>query len=239
MTGKKSRVVQFTTPFISFRSTALLRKPRRRRSRIKTLTELVSRWTIKKGILQGGPTQELFERTGNPTYSRMWSIMTNTFPSVFVHSIEEGADRARREDYAFILDGPKAEYLTYQRPCDLYTIEPFLDMRHYALALPMASSLKRVINSEITRMKRSGQMELIYMRWWRNQCNQRRVTNVRNAKTTNKNKKNRQKSGVTESVARVTAIALVTEIAVVEGKCNLAVSSIHLTIFMVLCSYVI
>ena len=160
----------------------------------------------------------------------MWSMMRNTYPSVLVKSVPEGVDRVRREEYAFILDLPMAEYQTYQRPCDLYTIETFLDMRHFALALPMKSSLKHVINFEINRMKRTGELEFIYKRWWRNKCKQQRVTKHSHPKTT---KRRINHTELTESVARVTAIAFVDD-----NKGNAGVPSVILAILLIFISLI-
>ncbi len=61
---------------------------------------------------------------------------------VFMLILQEGIERARREKYAFILDSPAAEYIANRRPCDLYTIEPFLDIQQFSLALRKNDNLK-------------------------------------------------------------------------------------------------
>lgn len=109
---------------------------------------------------------------------------------------DAGVDRARRENYAFILDSPTAEYVASRDPCDLYTIEPFLDVAAYAFAVrkrstpthqqqqqqpgstpPSTSSgfnnmreLRQAIDREMRRLKQSGEMQTMYLRWWRDEC---------------------------------------------------------------------
>lgn len=53
-----------------------------------------------------------------------------------------GVQRVRQDakGFAFFVDTATAEYVTSRRPCDLYTVEPFLDAHAYALAVRRGNS---------------------------------------------------------------------------------------------------
>lgn len=186
---ERRMMVDFTKPFMSFRSTALIKKPKRRKERIKSAQELLSS-ANSYGVIEGSIAQTLFSLSGNATYSRMWARMNTFWPPALVHSVPEGLARARNEDYAFILDTPAAEYVASRRPCDLYTIEPFLDRRQYAFVVHKGDPRKAAIDAAIQSFTDSQELQLIYMKWWQGECHRNRATSrprgVRNGNTNQK-----------------------------------------------------
>ena len=171
---------------MAFRSTALLKKPRRRRERIRTAQDLLAS-ANSYGVIEGSIAQDLFSHSGNATYSRMWARMNTFWPPALVQSVPEGLGRARGENYAFIIDTPAAEYVASRKPCDLYTIEPFLDRRQYALAVRKGDDRKAAVDAAIQAFTDTQELQLIYMRWWQGECSRHRGTSrprgVRNGKT--------------------------------------------------------
>ena len=172
-------VVDFTEPFMTLRSAALIQKPRRRnrpqrRARIRSVTELLQS-DYQYGVIAGSQTEELFRLAFDPVYQALWSRMNTFWPTAFVQSAQEGVQRVRREKFAFILDLPMADYLAGRKPCDLYVTEPFLNTREYALAMKKGDPLKGLIDKEIVRMRISGEMEAISMKWWTEECNKKRA----------------------------------------------------------------
>lgn len=185
-------MVDFTKPYMAFRSTALLKKPKRRRDRIKTAQELLSS-PFSYGVIEGSIAQELFSLSGNATYSRMWARMNTFWLPALVQSVPEGLARARNEEYGFILDTPAAEYVASRRPCDFYTIEPFLDRRHYALVVRKGDAKLASIDAAIQSFTDSQELQLIYMKWWQGECHRNhgnratsRPRGVRNGKPNQK-----------------------------------------------------
>jgi len=100
----------------------------------------------------------------------MLARMATFWPPAYVQTWLEGVEKTRRQNYAFLLDTPQAEYLAGRRPCDLYTTEPFLRRRTYAFALRRGDRLKERINAELFRLREAEEMDLLYMKWWRSEC---------------------------------------------------------------------
>jgi hypothetical protein len=110
----------------------------------------------------------------------MWSQMVNSWPSTFVHSLQEGVQKADRENYAFITHAPVAEYFANKQPCDFYTTEEFLNTQYYAFALRhnRSARLRQSLNEQINAMRDTGQIQELYEKWWRNECDRKRDIDV-------------------------------------------------------------
>ena len=80
------------------------------------------------------------------------------------------------EKYAFIVDAPIAEYIANRKPCDLYTIEPFLPIREYAFAVKKGDELKGQIDGEMRVLLESQQLQNMYIKWWTGECHKRKPT---------------------------------------------------------------
>lgn len=172
--------------------------------RLTTATQLL-RSDAVCGVVENSVAHQMIATSTDPVARALYQRMTlaslsasshrggsghSSSSDPFVRSVQEGVDRARRENYAFILDSPTAEYVASREPCDLYTVEPFLDVATYAFAVRKqgpqsgaASSssssanhaddsrqLRQAIDREMRRMKQSGEMQAMYLRWWRDEC---------------------------------------------------------------------
>ncbi len=190
--------VDFTEPFMTLRSAALVQKPRRRHrqprtpsrpprraSRLRTVADLLES-DYHYGVIAGSHTSDLFRLSFDPVYQALWSRMNKFWPTAFVRSIQEGVQRVRREKFAFVLDLPMADYLAGRKPCDLYVTEPFLHTREYAMAMHKGDPLKGQIDKEIVRMRISGEMEAISLKWWSEECNKKRAANGDDTNGSNK-----------------------------------------------------
>jgi len=123
------------------------------------------------GVVENSAAYRILAASNDPLKTMLWKQITSFQSPVVVFGTQEGIDRARREDYAFILDSPMAEYVATRRPCDLYATEPFLDVMTYAFAMRRNDSrLRSVIDSELRKMKLSDEMQTMYLRWWRDEC---------------------------------------------------------------------
>ena len=61
--------------------------------------------------------------------------MENAQPSVFMETNDAGVERARTQDYAFLMESSTIEYVV-ERKCDLMQIGGLLDSKSYGIALP-------------------------------------------------------------------------------------------------------
>ena len=164
-------MIDFSDPIMTFRSTALLKKPRKRgkRNRIATPEDLLQSDVIY-GLVDGSILQRVMRTAEDPLLRGMWARMQNFWPTAFVQSVQEGIERTRRQNYGFIVDTPLAEYLIGQQPCDLYAIEPFLSTRRYAIAMRRNDPLIAEINGQLRLMHEREIMSEFYLKWWRSSC---------------------------------------------------------------------
>lgn len=198
VTGLRRQFIDFTEPFLSLRSSALVRKPlatvpspsqdrrRRRRSttttcspprrrrpgpaRIRTAMDLLAS-ELSYGVVRGSVVERAMSTSADPLTRALWSRVAKFWPPALVDSVQEGIERARRESYAFIVDSPMAAYVAGRRPCDLYVTEPFLQQMTYAFAVRRgARRLRAALDRELRRARSSGEMQAMYLRWWRDEC---------------------------------------------------------------------
>ena len=173
ITEYRSRVVDFTRPFMSVEATMLLRKPPHgHESHIKSITDLLNQSEIKYGTLNTGLLLWSFKNTNESMCKIMWRNMQRFKPSVLTKTNDEGIWRVRREKYAFILPSTIGEYIAKQSPCDLMTVDRFLMERGYGIALPKGSPFLPQLNRAISRLKKNGFLNRLYHKWWveRNDC---------------------------------------------------------------------
>lgn len=185
VTNERRQYVDFTDSFLSLRSSALLRKPlgggggNKRLSTDHTpshhhqLTrgdQLLTAGHIY-GVVRDSVVQRLLATSTDQLHRAMWARMSSSWHAAFVDSVQEGVERVRREQFAFIVESSTAEYLVSRRPCDLYATEPFLDSLSYAFALRKDDyQLKAAIDAQLRRMADSSELQMLYLRWWRDEC---------------------------------------------------------------------
>lgn len=124
---------------------------------IESVEDLAKQNKIKYGLLSGGSTESFFKVTQKfvillrqdeiqsnilqdshlPIYQRMWSVMQNEDPSVFVSDNNEGVDRVMRSrrGYAFFMESSSIDYVTHTR-CNLTRIGSLLDSKSYGIGMP-------------------------------------------------------------------------------------------------------
>ena len=196
VTDLRRQFVDFTEPFLSLRSSAIIRKPhtsppsspthgrRRRRStttarppptrahttRIRNAVELLIS-ELSYGVVRGSVVERDMSTSEDPLTKALWSRIATFWPPALVDSVQEGVERARRQPYAFIVDSPIAAYVAGRQPCELYVTEPFLDQMTYAFAVRRGSQrLRAALDRELRRARSSGEMQAMYLRWWRDEC---------------------------------------------------------------------
>jgi len=190
VTELRRQFVDFTEPFLSLRSSALIRKPltsrpssahrstttsrppsrQRRPARIRTATELLAS-ELSYGVVRGSVVERAMSTSDDPLTRALWSRVVTFWPPALVDSVPEGVERTRRQRYAFIVDSPIAAYVAGRRPCQLYVTEPFLDQMTYAFAVrPGAGRLRAALDRELRRARSTGEMQAMYLHWWRDEC---------------------------------------------------------------------
>ena len=169
VTSQRSKVVDFSVPFLDVHATLLLRKP----APINTVGDLINQSEIKYGTLDRGILVRAFKSTNSTMLKMMWRNMLRFNPSVFTTNNEAGISRVRNEKYAFVIPHTIGEYMSMQEPCDLVTVDRFLMDRGYCLAVNKDSDLLQPINLAILTLRDSGRLTELYRKWWigQSQCN--------------------------------------------------------------------
>ncbi|GFN79380.1 glutamate receptor [Plakobranchus ocellatus] len=111
---------------------------------IDSADDLVRQSEIRYGIIANGSTEEFFKVSNVTVYSKMWNVMKNAEPSVFVTTTLAGVERVRQEKgkYAFLLDSPFNDYHNQRKPCNTMKVGRNLDNKGYGIATPRGSDLR-------------------------------------------------------------------------------------------------
>ncbi|GFT42893.1 glutamate receptor ionotropic, kainate 2 [Nephila pilipes] len=99
-------------------------------------------------------------------YKRMWTVMQTTQPSVFTKNNDQGIERVKKGNYAFLMESTSIEYYT-ERDCDLTQIGGLLDSKGYGIATPPGSPYRALISSEILRLQEDGVLHMLKEKWWK------------------------------------------------------------------------
>ncbi|XP_014473269.1 PREDICTED: glutamate receptor ionotropic, kainate 2-like [Dinoponera quadriceps] len=134
---------------------------------IKGVEDLAKQTKIKYGSLGRGSTANFFRDSNYSTYKRMWATMTETRPSVFTASNEEGVDRVikSKRTYAFLMESTSIEYRT-ERNCEIEKIGGLIDNKGYGIALPRNSPYRTLINGAILTLGEKGTLQELKKKWW-------------------------------------------------------------------------
>ena len=167
ITEHRSKVVDFSLPFLTVQATVLLRKPPIGQPlRIKTVTDLIDQSEIKYGTLNTGLLLWSFRNTNDSALKLIYRKMTRFYPSVFTETNEEGIQRVRDEKFAYILPNAIGEYISQKSPCDLTTVDKFLLNRGFGLIVEKNSPLLTILNNALQKLKDNGFIDRIYYKWW-------------------------------------------------------------------------
>ena len=79
-----------------------------------------------------------------------------------VSNVDEGLQRVRDGDYAFIAEGLSAKYVVNRRPCDLVTVGEQFGTRSYGFAVPKSMPLSQLdaLNRALLEMQEEGDIEV-------------------------------------------------------------------------------
>ncbi|GAB6032835.1 hypothetical protein CHUAL_012037 [Chamberlinius hualienensis] len=135
-------------------------------SPIESVEELAAQTKIKYGCQSGGTTESFFRESSLATYQTMWSVMESTLPSVFTKDNNEGVDRVKKGQYAYLIESTANEYFI-ERNCDLMQIGGLLDTKSYGVATPPGSPYRSLFSRAILRLQESGQLHVLKEKWWK------------------------------------------------------------------------
>ena len=88
-------------------------------------------------------------------------------PDNFVKSTDEGIERIRKGNYAYLVESTTNEYMK-QRDCDLMQIGGLLDTKGYGIATPSGSPWRDKVSNAVLQMHENGDIQELYTYWWKN-----------------------------------------------------------------------
>ncbi|XP_054708737.1 glutamate receptor ionotropic, kainate 2-like isoform X2 [Uloborus diversus] len=138
----------------------------RMKSPIESADDLARQSDIQYGCVESGSTRAFFESSKLQPYKRMWTFMQTTQPSVFTKNNDQGIERVKKGNFAFLMESTTIEFHT-ERDCDLTQIGGLLDSKGYGIATPPGSPYRALISSEILRLQEDGILHMLKEKWWK------------------------------------------------------------------------
>ncbi len=167
ITEQRSRAVDFTRSFMTVEATVLIRKPPEGiPPAILSVRDLLENDQIEYGTLNRGIIRRAFKLSNITLYRKMWDHLRTYQDFLLTETNEEGIDKVRTENYAFIIPTTIAEYITRRKPCDMLMVDTFLMKRGYGLAVQKGSNLLPYLNRAMEILQRDGYLRRLYEKWW-------------------------------------------------------------------------
>jgi hypothetical protein len=183
----RKKFVDFTEPFMENSIAILINK--KNAKNIHSFKDLADS-DIKYGTYKMGSTYTLFWQSNDPTIRRMYTHMTR-HPDDMVNNAKDGVDKVNGTRFAFLVESSFAEFLSGMY-CDLTFIVDRNNYfpRQYAIALPKDSSYLNKFDHAIRRLKKSGQLDRIKGRYWKDRCEDSKGDDSNSNNNDNNNRNN-------------------------------------------------
>ncbi|XP_043207599.1 glutamate receptor ionotropic, kainate 2-like, partial [Amphibalanus amphitrite] len=133
---------------------------------IESAADLANQEEIEYGTLEGGSTMTFFRDSKIDTYRKMWRFMESRRHSVLVSSYQEGVQRVRQGNYAYLMESTTLDYIV-QRDCNLTQVGGLLDSKGYGIATPAGSVWRDRMSLAILDLQESGVIQMLYNKWWK------------------------------------------------------------------------
>ncbi|XP_018367721.1 PREDICTED: glutamate receptor ionotropic, kainate 2-like [Trachymyrmex cornetzi] len=127
--------------------------------------ELVKKKTIKYGAKRKGATLNFFGGSNISIYAEMYKYMMENENDVLVAENDDGLNKVKNEDYAFLMESASIEYMT-ERNCDVTQVGGLLDEKGYGIAMKKYSPYLHNINSAVLMLSERGIIQQIKTKWW-------------------------------------------------------------------------
>lgn len=161
ITDLRKSVVDFTVIFQDVSLTALIKAG----SNLHNLEDLLqSNFTY--GTIRSGSTSDALMGSRDMQINLLWSRIVSQ--SGMVETSEQGRQRAKEGNYAFILEKPIADYYV-AADCDLQTVGDFYPQAGFAF--PAQKSYRQLpnFNTALGALKRDGKIDVLVDKWWKPQ----------------------------------------------------------------------
>lgn len=134
---------------------------------VKGFEDLANQDVIEYGTLAGSSTLAFFKNSNNPAYRRIYEHMERR--KSFVASMDEGVQRAREGNYAFIGESVSLD-LAVARYCELVRAHEVIGMRGYSIVTPLGSPMLKNLSVSILQLSEAGELAYLRSKWWASSC---------------------------------------------------------------------
>ena len=169
ITAARHEVVDFSFPFITSQTKALIRK--QDVGDLKSIFDLSKQDRIKPLAINSGSTKYTIQHLMPELYQKMLSN-NETNGDSFVRNVDLGIERVKAGGAAFLTQGHMCDIIVAQN-CDLTTLaETVSSLSGYGLGVAVAkgSPLLRQIDQAILKMHESGKLEQIKQQNFKGSC---------------------------------------------------------------------
>lgn len=143
-------------------------------SPIRNVEDLANQNEIAYGTVKDSQPQSFFESSVVPNFVTMWQYMK--YHHTLVKNSQEGIEKVKNENYAFVWDSIPLEHTTHTVECGtLTTTGSLFGKIGYGLGLPKDSPYTQQFNQAILRLRQSGFMDILEQRWLHspNECHEK------------------------------------------------------------------
>ncbi|XP_041639051.1 glutamate receptor U1 [Cheilinus undulatus] len=134
---------------------------------VKGFEDLANQDMIEYGCLAGSSTLAFFKNSNNPVYRRIYEHMERS--KSFVSSMDEGVQRAKEGNYAFIGESVSLD-LAVARHCELVRAHEVVGMRGYSIAAPLGAPIIKNLSVAILQLSEAGELAYLRSKWWASSC---------------------------------------------------------------------
>ena len=154
----RKSVVDFTIAFQDVSLTALVRSG----SQLHNLDDLLAS-NLTYGTIRSGSTANALMGSRDPAINTLWSRIVSH--NGMVDAAQQGREKAKKGDYAFIMETPIADYFVSQ-DCSLETAGSFYPQAGFAFPAQKYYQDLPKFNQAIVEIKRDGKIQTLIDKWW-------------------------------------------------------------------------
>ncbi len=161
------RHLSFSKPFLHSTVSILIRAPRAGDDiSILFMEDLLNQTRINFGVVDRSKTHKDLKSATEGIEKAIWEKMNRKKRSSIIPSLKEALVKVRRGNFALILQSTDSTYLASKRPCDLMSLDQFLSITHYMMALKKGNGLTEEIDRALVKLQQEGILQMLFHKWW-------------------------------------------------------------------------
>lgn len=159
----------------------LTKRPMTRGIPFTTFEEMSRQTDVKFGIFDKGSTMQYFKNSRKPLIRRLWTMMKNARPSVFIQDGEDYAARVLNSNgkYALIVESSTAFALA-RKNCDVLVTGDRINEKAHGFACKKNTDICAQFDTAILEMQRRSSIYPILRKWSPRNCSRVYIRSSRN-----------------------------------------------------------